>query len=536
MHFINCQHGHSQRPQRNDRHKVIDDIPAPKSSHAEPPDSLMFGDRDGRVPPSSRRSQATSQQSSSYGYMPKEFPKSSPQRSLESPKPQRAANVTLDFQRGGGVSAPLLRSVDFQKPAAAATASELPRSSAGDFSGSGTGIRGIPSNHYHPSYFQRQDSFPLTRESSHHHGYGAMVREAASTQYQDVSQITAVQVTPRPKPRAFPRTNPSFVSTQRRDGGGQPAYRKVDDSLASSSQQPIMVFNQRFQHDPRYYASHAATLGPQMMQTSHSYLGDVAAVKRSTAIKNDNAMDSDTSHSSTSSGASTGRHQYTLDSRPKHRIGHQHRDRPTTASSSTVTTNHNSSVASLSRLPVGKVSTRVSVAAAGGGFPVHKTTAVRPSDESSSSETSPAFSSAFTASTTDRNRLRQQQQHHPRPSREEDGSSRPSSNGISSSEKASRRNSEPDYVNVPTKAERRPVKQAPISIQHPVCLESPVDDDDNAVTIDDDELRNGGTLRISDHISPADYANQDEILASLALNSISSYSYTALSADGSGKS
>ena len=33
---------------------------------------------------------------------------------------------------------------------------------------------------------------------------------------QDVSQITAVQVTPRPKPKAFPRTNPNLVTNRRR--------------------------------------------------------------------------------------------------------------------------------------------------------------------------------------------------------------------------------------------------------------------------------------------------------------------------------
>jgi len=91
-----------------------------------------------------------------------------------------------------------------------------------------------------------------------------------SGQYQDVSQITAVQVTPRPKPRAFPRTNPSYVGTHRRDGaaganpsgnpnpsvfGNPAAFRHVDTMAASA-------FNHGYQlrsggHLPnsnRYYA------------------------------------------------------------------------------------------------------------------------------------------------------------------------------------------------------------------------------------------------------------------------------------------
>ena len=58
---------------------------------------------------------------------------------------------------------------------------------------------------------------------------------------QDVSQISSVQVTPRPKQRAFPRTNPAYVGLNRREGA--PSYKRIN---IEQPQAPTAIYNQRF--------------------------------------------------------------------------------------------------------------------------------------------------------------------------------------------------------------------------------------------------------------------------------------------------
>jgi len=47
-----------------------------------------------------------------------------------------------------------------------------------------------------------------------------------------MSVMIVLKATPRPKPRAFPRTNPSYISSHRGDGCS--TYRRIGDGIASS--------------------------------------------------------------------------------------------------------------------------------------------------------------------------------------------------------------------------------------------------------------------------------------------------------------
>ena len=208
-----------------------------------------------------RRGSQTSQ--ASISYLRKDSV-GSPQRSLDSPKPARSWATQ---QR----------------------ALEQHRSPGGQLSSScGTATMAVMTQSGHPrhGHFQRQESFPgYSRDDAT--GYG---RNANSHQYPDVSQITAVQVTPRPKIRSFPRTNPAYVGVHRRDG--QPSYKKVNIENIPPATTP--VYNQCFYdaHPPPLYDPGSPP--PGSFQATHTYDFDTrgqyrAAVERS---------DSDTSHSS----------------------------------------------------------------------------------------------------------------------------------------------------------------------------------------------------------------------------------------------
>ena len=101
----------------------------------------------------------------------------------------------------------------------------------------------------------------------------------------DVSQITAVQVTPRPKPRAFPRTNPSYVGVQRRDG--HHAYKKIniDEHLL-----PGLAIEQKFFNDTPKSGSRSQQQTQGIQATPIYSNADVG-------IRHDRS-DSDISHSS----------------------------------------------------------------------------------------------------------------------------------------------------------------------------------------------------------------------------------------------
>ena len=198
---------------------------------------------------SHRRGSQSSQTSSNYAR--RDF--SNVQHSLDSPQlPQRTLDLhrSLDLHRG---------SLDqVTSPAGALHSSH---------------------SHHHPLYM-RQESFPRDNQF----GYA---REMSS-QYPDVSQITAVQVTPRPKPRAFPRTNPAYVGVHRRNG--QPTYKRIN---IEQHQPPTAIYNQRFYNAPPQHGIDPPSGGPSM-QSSQTFFNDLSD---RLALRHERS-DSDTSHSS----------------------------------------------------------------------------------------------------------------------------------------------------------------------------------------------------------------------------------------------
>lgn len=83
----------------------------------------------------------------------------------------------------------------------------------------GDAASGMSLEHPHPVGFLRQESYPLTSKDNYRH-------LETGTHRSDLSQISAVQVTPMSRPRAFPRTNPSYIGTYRRDGQGA-TYKRI---------------------------------------------------------------------------------------------------------------------------------------------------------------------------------------------------------------------------------------------------------------------------------------------------------------------
>ena len=147
------------------------------------------------------------------------------------------------------------------------------------------------------------DNVPI-RNLYKHDGYSqddliGYARETSPRGYQDVSQITAVQVTPRPKPRAFPRTNPAYVGVHRRDGA--PSYKKIN---IETSTPPTAIYNQRFYEAHAHPAPHPNfdSLGMQTSTASiqagqPGYHGDHDGGRHLLYGRHERS-DSDTSHSS----------------------------------------------------------------------------------------------------------------------------------------------------------------------------------------------------------------------------------------------
>lgn len=381
---------------------------------------------------------------SSAGHDPKFVSGSGPQRSLESPQPRQGISP-----RDNGSHAP---------------------SAA--------------------SYFQRQDSCPIMRDG----GRGPAYSRDLLGQYQDVSQITAVQVTPRPKPRAFPRTNPSYVSVHRRDGNPS-AFRHVDTMAATA-------FNHGYQirghsggertSSGRYYPSLS---GAQTLQTSHSYLGSESGRRSGCGhIDDQDNVDSDSSVSSSSSDTSVNglRRQYTLDSRPARRQTHR------TDQSEVVE----------SRLGAAGL---VGISAA-----TSQHSGVPRASEHKSPESSPLI---------DQGPVRRSQRHARQPKSEPEIPPPPRTSTIPNGvvrPSTARRNSEPDYVNVPSKSESQlsDVQEGIVvasSARPPAHVEQSQKSSVGSVREPgnpDENPRSGdGTLRIRDHVSPAaDYVNCHDII------------------------
>lgn len=145
-------------------------------------------------------SQVPSPSDSSLKYLQKERIEQKVMRPIESPLPQRSLDLhrALDLHQGGSL-----------------------KESAN-----------------HPYSYYRQDSFP--REDLNSHGYAREVPQ----NYPNTSQISSVLVTPRPKPRSFPRTNPAYVGVQKRDGA--PSFKRIN---IEQTQPPTAIYNQRFYED-----------------------------------------------------------------------------------------------------------------------------------------------------------------------------------------------------------------------------------------------------------------------------------------------
>lgn len=411
----------------------------------------------------SRRVESQRTPSSPSGFLLKEPPAAQPQRSLELPKHLPLAPVAPDVQLARVASA---RPGDLKK-----VGMDMSWTSTGDPK---FAVGRGPTNNYHASCFQRQDSFPTMRESSRSNAW----QQAASGQYQDVSQITAVQVTPRPKPRAFPRTNPSYVGMQRSDGVGS-SYRKVTE-INHQWMPPAADFGHQAYYYPNKDRLSGSYAGAKTLQASHMHYKDSAsAVKAERSIFKNEDYDSDTSQSSTSSELSD-LHQYTLDSKVA-------RPHPT-----------NKLISSLHRPSTGHRPTGLQ----GGGT----IAADREVAAMMSSSLSPGSSPSFHG-----NKVRSNGGYGVVP---EGPREQPVRVDLPKKEirlTHQRRNSEPDYVNVPPGSEHR----GPSSISQTMRSHGGAQKTTTtAVTpdLEDEEgERSGGTLRIRDHASPSKLACKHSI-------------------------
>lgn len=201
-----------------------------------------------------------------------------PQKSLA--EPARAAHRlmevqhSLDLHRGSLDSAPLSLSSVGQQPS----------------------VGNNNHNHGHNLYRQQQESY--SRDD-----YLGFARELPSQQHADASLISSVLVTPRPKPRSFPRTNPAFVGVPKRESlsTSSSSYRKVG---SDQFQPPTAVYSQRF-----YNASPTSSLAYSEPAVGGNY-------PSSTSLQSAGGRytPSDSSGWSLRSGGSGGRHDRSEDS------------------------------------------------------------------------------------------------------------------------------------------------------------------------------------------------------------------------------
>ena len=398
-----------------------------------------------------RRGSQTSQ--ASISYLRKDSV-GSPQRSLDSPKPARSwatQQRALEQHRSPGSQ--------LSSSCGAATMTTTTQSG-------------------HSRRFQRQESFPnYSRDDMM--GYGG--RDTTS-QYPDVSQITAVQVTPRPKIRSFPRTNPAYVGVHRRDG--QPSYKKVN---IDQTQPPTAIYNQCFYdaHPPPLYDPGSPPAGSFQMTQTYEYddRGQYrAAVERS---------DSDTSHSSyglarlqqdmTNSQTSQ---VFSLRHTPRHHTT----DSQSSQGSLHVQRDSHSSAGSLR-------SDRVQDAS---------------QDSGSSLQSSPRHVDAPPQISP--------REHHL------------NSSELPRQRALVRRNSEPDYANLQIIAHMKNEKI--LSVENPVgklgnklCTVGLHSTDDTRI----EDLKNGDSLRSGDSLSPAEFSNRQDTPSSVRSRSTqnSSRSHTS---------
>lgn len=422
-----------------------------RTAKAETIDGLLLS------PPlhSSRRTESQRVSSTSVGgLLVKDSTIAQPQRSLESPKslPPPSAADTPPVPPATGTNKP----VNLKK-----SGMEISWNPGDADPRFGASSRGSSNNSSHPlSRFRRQDSVPILRD-----GGGRLHSWQTSGQFQDVSQITAIQVTPRPKPRAFPRTNPSYVATQRRDWGVGGSYRKVSSESNHQQMSPVDVSHQTYYYPGRDRVS-SSYAGAQTLQASHLHYKDpVLAVEAKRAVLKNEEYDSDTSQSSTGSELNYQLHQ--LDSK----VLRPHANQLVSSLRCS-----NTGVNQMAAFAAGTLAADCEVASV-----------------MSSDLLSPVNSQNFLKSCKSGSYLTQIDV----PPRE-----RPKKAAISHREpvltKHHRRNSEPDYVNVPSGKEERSASVSQMLKSHGSHQTST--SPDRQV---EDSLRSGG-LHVQDHSSPSE--------------------------------
>ena len=398
-----------------------------------------------------RRGSQTSQ--ASISYLRKDSV-GSPQRSLDSPKPARSwatQQRALEQHRSPQLS-----------------------------SSCGTATVAVMTQSGHPRHgnFQRQESFPgYSRDDAT--GYG----RNTSSQYADVSQITAVQVTPRPKIRSFPRTNPAYVGVHRRDG--QPSYKKVNIENIAPATTPI--YNQCFNdaHPPPMYDPGSPP--PGSCHATNAFDFDTRGQYRAAAIER---SDSDTSHSSfglarlqqdITNTCSQASQAFSLRHTPTHQRA---TDSQSSQGSLHVQQDSHSSAGSLRVQDISQ-------------------------DSGSSQQNSPRHTIAPPPQISPRNHNAES----PRPLI------------------LQRRNSEPDYANLQIIAHMKDGKILSV-VENPVakpgtklCTTGIQPNDDTRI----ENLKNGDSLRSGDSLSPAEYSNRQDTPSSVRSRSTqnSSRSHTS---------
>lgn len=397
-HLFPLQHRH-HHPQHAHHHRKEDSLSSTSSasgiSQSSQDRSFVNGDR---VQPRRRGSQ-TSQTSLTQGYSRRESVEA-PRRSLESPRPMQRS-LALDLHRG---------SMDNISPG------------------------------------RRHDVYSRDDLSAYAH-------DPQGSVYPDVSQITAVQVTPRPKPRAFPRTNPAYVGVNRRDG--IPSYKRIN---IETSAPPTAIYNQRFYDNHGQAGQSAYEHGGHQsasIQTTQTYSGEGGGDRHH--LYRHERSDSDTSHSSYGRLPSD-----MTDSQISHYSGQTKHQRDHQSDS-------HSSQGSLRNLP-----------------------------DSHSSQGS-------LRSSHERDHLHDLSSSHSSPRHVNNNVelAQDTSSGVSSQRSLTRRNSEPDYANLPMVAHNKGSK--PMTLDDPITrLEQ--EKLSHSIASGDD---GADDLRSADSLSPAEYIRQD---------------------------
>ncbi|KAK2154868.1 hypothetical protein LSH36_255g02019 [Paralvinella palmiformis] len=362
-------------------------------------------------------------------------------------------------------------------------------------------------SHHHPLYV-RQESFPR----DDHFGYA---REMSS-QYPDVSQITAVQVTPRPKPRAFPRTNPAYVGVHRRDG--QPSYKRIN---IEQHQPPTAIYNQRFYNAHVQYGIEPPSMQSAAMQTSQTFFADLSD---RLALRHERS-DSDTSHSSY--GISRLQHDMT-DSMISQGSGLTAGRQSLASTCKDTHSDSHSSQGSLRGVP-DSLSSQGSLRSAHERDHVHDVAAA---DSSSARDSPPVHvHSRCPKSPPPRKptRTHRPNQKHTQSRRDvkvavSSGTgttgSTTSSSTQSSQKSLTRRNSEPDYANLPLIAHFRSGKimtvDDPITKQEQEKMTFSSHSTEEQVA---DDVKSADSLRSGDSLSPVEYLQQQDTPSSVRSHS-----------------